>query len=54
MRKEIEVKARVVDLERLTKKLENIGISLPEPIIQNDETFVDKNYDNYDKIDNIL
>ena len=49
MRKEIEVKAKIIDLAELTKKLEALGISLSEPIIQNDETFVDENYGDYDK-----
>ena len=47
MRKEIEVKARVADLRELTMKLESMGISLSEPMIQNDETFVDENYGDY-------
>jgi adenylate cyclase class 2 len=50
MRKEIEVKARVADLSELTKKLENLGITLSEPIIQNDQTFVDENYGEYEKL----
>lgn len=49
MRKEIEVKAKVTDLESLTLRLEAKGIVLSEPIIQNDETFVDKNYGDYEK-----
>lgn len=49
MRKEIEVKARVLDLTELTKKLEGLRVSLSEPIIQNDETFVDQNYGDYAK-----
>ena len=49
MRKEIEVKARVSDLNNLTKRLKVFGVSLSEPIIQNDETFVDNNYGDYDK-----
>ena len=49
MKKEIEVKARVADLTELTRKLEALGISLSEPIIQNDETFTDENYGDYDK-----
>lgn len=47
MRKEIEVKARVTNLEELEKKIEALGISLSEPIIQNDETFADNYYGNY-------
>ena len=34
MRKEIEVKARVSNLVELTNKLEALGISFSEPIIQ--------------------
>jgi len=49
MRKEIEVKARVSDLEVLAKKLENMGVILSEPIIQNDQTFIDESYGSYDK-----
>ena len=49
MRKEIEVKARVSDLEVLAKKLENMGVVLSEPIIQNDQTFIDESYGSYDK-----
>lgn len=47
MRKEIEVKARVLDLTILTKKLEDLGVTLSEPVVQNDETFVDVNYGDY-------
>ena len=49
MRKEIEVKARVSDLSELIKKLESLGVAFSEPITQNDETFVDENYGDYDK-----
>lgn len=49
MRREIEVKARVSDLTELTKKLEGLGVALSEPIVQNDETFVDQDYGDYDK-----
>ena len=49
MRKEIEVKARVADLGELTKKLEAMGVVLSEPIIQNDQTFIDESYGSYDK-----
>lgn len=47
MRKEIEVKAKVDNLEELAKKLESLGIELSEPITQNDQTFVDENYGDY-------
>ena len=47
MRKEIEVKARVNNLEDLIKNIEALGISLSLPIIQNDETFVAENYGDY-------
>jgi adenylate cyclase class 2 len=47
MKKEIEVKAKVKDLKILGDKLESMGIILSDPIIQNDETFVDENFGNY-------
>lgn len=47
MRKEIEVKARVSNLAELTKKLEGLGVTLSEPIIQHDETFTDENHGDY-------
>lgn len=49
MRKEIEVKAKVSNLADLAEKLEKMGVHLSEPIVQNDETFVDGNYGNYDE-----
>jgi adenylate cyclase, class 2 len=49
MRKEIEVKAKVDDLDGLIKNLGNLGIILSESIIQKDETFVDDNYGAYDQ-----
>lgn len=49
MRKEIEVKARVVNAALLMQKLEEKGVVLSEPIIQNDETFVDAHYGKYDE-----
>lgn len=49
MRKEIEVKARINDLDGLAKKLEKLGVVLSAPIVQNDITFVDENYGDYDK-----
>lgn len=47
MKKEIEVKAKVTDLPELTKRLEALGITFSEPIVQNDETFVDKDFGDY-------
>lgn len=47
MRKEIEVKAKVENLEELANKLQSLGVELSEPIIQNDQTFVDENYGDY-------
>src|SRR4051812_35777207 len=47
MRKEIEVKARVGDLEVLKKAFEKKGVVFSEPLAQNDETFVDRNYGDY-------
>jgi adenylate cyclase class 2 len=49
MRKEIEVKAKVENLQELKDKLIAMGISFSDPIIQNDETFVDGNYGDYDQ-----
>lgn len=49
MRKEIEVKAKVLDAEKLKSKINDLGIVLSEPIIQKDQTFVDNNYGDYDK-----
>lgn len=47
MTKEIEVKAKIHDVEAVIGKLEAIGVELSEPIIQNDETFVDEEYGDY-------
>ncbi|TAL49270.1 class IV adenylate cyclase [Patescibacteria group bacterium] len=49
MRKEIEVKAKVGNLKELTQKLKALEVVLSEPIIQNDQTFVDENYGDYGK-----
>jgi adenylate cyclase class 2 len=49
MRKEIEVKAKVTNLEELKSKLIALGISLSEPIVQNDETFVDSFFGAYEQ-----
>jgi adenylate cyclase class 2 len=38
--REIEVKARVTDFEPIIKKLESLGCSLNQPIIQDDKVFV--------------
>lgn len=49
MRREVEVKARVTNFEELKNKLVALGVSLSEPITQNDETFVDSNFGTYDQ-----
>jgi adenylate cyclase, class 2 len=41
--KEIEVKARVSDLNSLRKKLEGLGCVLSEPLVQKDKIYLDKN-----------
>lgn len=48
MRKEIEVKLKVSDFEKLKDKLIQMGCVLSEPIFQDDITFVDHNYGDYD------
>ncbi len=48
-RKEIEVKAKINNLETITSRLEAMGIILSEPTTQNDQTFVDENYGDYEK-----
>ncbi|MCX6792720.1 MAG: class IV adenylate cyclase [Candidatus Falkowbacteria bacterium] len=56
MRQEIEVKAKVNDLEILKQKLVALGCVLSEPLIQNDITFVNHD-ESYDKLlpgENIL
>lgn len=40
MRQEIEVKAKVSDLNRLASQLEAKGCELSEPIVQHDEVFI--------------
>jgi adenylate cyclase class 2 len=49
MKKEIEVKAKVENFNSIITKLESMDITLSGPITQNDETFVDNNYGDYDK-----
>jgi len=49
MRKEIEVKAKIGNLEEITKKLIALGCILSGPVTQNDKTFVNANYGEYDK-----
>jgi adenylate cyclase, class 2 len=41
MKKEIEVKAKVVNQEKLREKLLSLGCMFSEPVIQEDTTFVD-------------
>lgn len=40
MRQEIEVKAKVSDLNRLASQLEAMGCAISEPIVQHDEVFI--------------
>ncbi|MDO8676593.1 MAG: class IV adenylate cyclase [Candidatus Azambacteria bacterium] len=49
MRKEIEVKAKVADLDTITQKILELGCTLSESLIQNDTIFVDDNYGPFDK-----
>lgn len=49
MRKEIEVKAKVQNLEELASKLHDLGCFISEPEIQHDTIFVDDNYGTFDK-----
>ncbi len=49
MRKEIEVKAKISDIEKIKEKLIKMGCVLSEPIIQDDVTFVDSDYGPYDQ-----
>lgn len=44
MRKEIEVKAKVADMSALIAKLEGLGCTISEPIIQHDSIFVAPDY----------
>jgi adenylate cyclase class 2 len=50
MRKEIEVKARVTNSIKLFDKIKSLNITLSPEIIQNDETFIDENFGDYDKV----
>lgn len=50
MAREIEVKARVNNFDQVIKKLEALGCQIPEPIIQDDKIFVDKNYGDFLKM----
>ena len=56
MRKEIEVKARVRDLEAVATKLVNLGCSLSEPMVQDDTIFInfDGEYTDYSPGTNFL
>lgn len=47
MRKEIEVKAKVRDPQKLFDNLKALKITLSEKITQDDETFVDDNFGDY-------
>jgi adenylate cyclase class 2 len=47
MRKEIEVKARVSDLEGLARKLEALGCTFSEPVYQHDVAYVDESYGDF-------
>jgi predicted adenylyl cyclase CyaB len=41
MRQEIEVKARVSDMQAIEEKLRALGCTISEPVIQDDTVFVD-------------
>jgi|SRR3989344_5800672 len=49
MRKEVEVKAKINDLNLMVQKLTNLGCVLSLPIVQIDSIFVDDNYGEFDK-----
>ncbi|QQR50522.1 class IV adenylate cyclase [Candidatus Nomurabacteria bacterium] len=49
MRKEIEVKAKLKDKEKIIEKLTELGCTLSAPVVQDDITFVDQNYGAYDE-----
>ncbi len=49
MRKEIEVKAKVSNLDTVIKKLTDLGCVFSKSVIQHDETFVDESYGPYDE-----
>ena len=49
MRKEIEVKAKVDDIGKVSQKLIELGCVLSDSVIQNDTIFVDDNYGEFDK-----
>ncbi len=49
MKKEIEVKAKVADLQILKSKLESLGCIFLQPLIQNDTTFVLSSYGPYER-----
>lgn len=44
MRKEIEVKAKIADLEEIAKKLVDLGCKIGEPVEQHDTIFVASDY----------
>lgn len=50
MSREIEVKARVKDFDKVIKKLQDLGCEIPEAIIQDDKIFVAKNYGDFVKL----
>jgi adenylate cyclase class 2 len=49
MRKEIEVKAKLRDKEKIIEKLQELGCILSASVVQDDVTFVDQNYGAYDE-----
>ncbi|MDO8743454.1 MAG: class IV adenylate cyclase [Candidatus Azambacteria bacterium] len=49
MRKEIEVKAKVANLDTVAQKLLKLGCALSEPLTQNDTIFVDDKYGPFEK-----
>lgn len=47
MSREIEVKARVKNFDQIIAKLKELDADFLEPVIQDDQIFVDKNYGDY-------
>lgn len=50
MSREIEVKARVKNFDQIIAKLKELGAEFLEPIIQDDQIFVEKNYGDFVKM----
>ncbi len=49
MRKEVEVKVKVSNLDPVIKRLTDLGCTFSKPVIQRDITFVDGDYGPYDE-----